>query len=112
MLRIDPVDIMNKKLKVGTIGLPKKYDYYNTKEFKKIENEASKYVDGSNGKRYIVWNFDNLEANMFRSMRFQSYVMEQGHNRILPRYINQISSFDFKLNTIGIMFILKSTISC
>jgi hypothetical protein len=57
-----------------------------------------------NGKSFITWNFNSLEVDQFRNMKFDQFVGNHSINRILPRYINQINSFDFKLNTVDIMY--------
>lgn len=55
----------------------------------------------------MVWNFGNHEVNLFRSMNFDAYAGDSDENKEKPRYINQIQSFDFRLNTVNIVFQAK-----
>jgi hypothetical protein len=111
MLRIKPEEAWEDIVKVGTIGLPDKFDYNDKKHFKclyeksqhePIEQQTS--IFSTNGKTFFTWNFNNEEVRQFRHMPFNRYCDNDADLHIRPRYINHVNSFDFMLNTLDIIF--------
>ena len=63
------------------------------------ENESNLF--SHNGKCFIKWNFNNPTARMFREMKINKTHFEFSQ-KVFPRYINHIESFDFNLDIVNI----------
>lgn len=76
---------------------------------------SEEYQGYTNGCQYTI-NFDNKAVKQFRNMRFNKTVGNTAKMNSRPRYVNEVSllgyaqiqSFDFKIDTLDIIFELDA----